>query len=333
MKQRLNAVLTRIRYPLHHPKQLRRTIAAVVVGGFAIGLSAPAFAQADNRYNFLTRPLKFGDPLNTFRNSSSWSEPALPDMTFQAPTPSALPPSSATNSSLPVVGVSRTPGLPTVGGPSLLAQAPESPSYLGNRHVVIVNSADQTTLARVQQVEPGAYVRTFTIGQVIQAGSFQDELGAQRRINQLATIGVYGVTRRSSELVDLNPPSSSWSPSYDNNYPWLSGSGTLLAINRRGEPGSLQPQAFKDAAYFVIVPQPKDQLQTVATQIRRFGVNGFCPVYKLVCQTTTPEIWIRTLPRGSHVAVGPFKNRGDAEQFGAALREVTNFDARVYYGR
>lgn len=76
---------------------------------------------------------------------------------------------------------------------------------------------------------------------------------------------------------------------------------------------------FKDNVYLVIIPASTQDLPAIAEKARRLGVGS-------------ANILQRQEPRGSHVAIGPFQNRGLAEQWSKFLRKG-GLDARVYYGK
>lgn len=71
--------------------------------------------------------------------------------------------------------------------------------------------------------------------------------------------------------------------------------------------------------YYVVIPSRKADLPRIADQVTRLGV-------------TTDAVRPREGPRGSHIAVGPFNERSQAERWNSYLR-ANNLDARLYFGR
>lgn len=71
--------------------------------------------------------------------------------------------------------------------------------------------------------------------------------------------------------------------------------------------------------YYVVIPSRKEDLPRIADQVTRLGV-------------TSEAIRPREGPRGSHIAVGPFNERSQAQRWNSYLR-ANNLDARLYFGR
>lgn len=72
--------------------------------------------------------------------------------------------------------------------PSYVPSSRSSPNYS-----VYVNSSSSYLLRRVQRVEPTAYIKRYGGYSVIQAGAFRQEYHAQRRVNQLQSLGIRDV--------------------------------------------------------------------------------------------------------------------------------------------
>ncbi len=75
---------------------------------------------------------------------------------------------------------------------------------------------------------------------------------------------------------------------------------------------------FPENAYFVVIPASSGELPTIAQRVRQLGVSDV-------------NVFQRDVPRGPHVAIGPFQQRGLAEQWNTYFKKA-GFDARVYYG-
>ncbi len=94
---------------------------------------------------------------------------------------------------------------------------------------------------------------------------------------------------------------------------------TVPVVATQPSPASTQITGrFPENAYFVVIPAARTELPTIARKVRQLGVAEV-------------NIFQRENPRGSHVAVGPFMQRGLAEQWNTYLKKA-GFDARVYYG-
>jgi hypothetical protein len=79
-------------------------------------------------------------------------------------------------------------------------------------------------------------------------------------------------------------------------------------------------QTANSKYYYVAIPASSQDIPSIINQIRSNIVQR-------------PTISTRNQPRGSHVAVGPFKDRTQAEQWSRYLQSLGFGNARVYYGR
>lgn len=163
-------------------------------------------------------------------------------------------------------------------------------------YLVYVDSSQQ--LQRVRQVEPGAYVRWYNGRSVIQSGSFSRVSNAQQRVRELASNGIRGaqiVRATSGQAIPYT---------------------TAIAPNNTWNPSQLR----RADAYYVSIPAPSQRINNIASQIRqKIGRSDV--------------VLARQQPRGPHVAVGPFTQRSDAEEWNKYLRQLGYGNARVYYGR
>lgn len=73
--------------------------------------------------------------------------------------------------------------------------------------------------------------------------------------------------------------------------------------------------------YYVAIPSSSGDLGEIAARIRRLN------------RSRNIQVSQRYSPRGPHVAVGPFKERKEAEEWNGYLRSLGIGDPRVYYGR
>ncbi|MBE9259510.1 hypothetical protein [Dolichospermum sp. LEGE 00246] len=73
-------------------------------------------------------------------------------------------------------------------------------------------------------------------------------------------------------------------------------------------------------SYYVVIPSNSNRLISLGTEIRqRVSINI--------------NVFRRSQPLGSHIAVGPFSDRLEAEQWNNYLKNSGYGNARVYYGK
>lgn len=71
-------------------------------------------------------------------------------------------------------------------------------------------------------------------------------------------------------------------------------------------------------AYFVVIPGNREDLPNIEAEVMALGIG----------QSAVSR---REAPRGPHVAIGPFDDRGEANRWSNYLRSI-GMDARVYFG-
>ena len=117
--------------------------------------------------------------------------------------------------------------------------------------------------------------------------------------------------------------------------------GSIEGVNNRSNYNTPQPPGYFDPSaqnsfynpttpkqkaksYYVIIPQRRSKLSQTENKIRQsLGGNSL----------DSQSYQIRKSPRGYHVAIGPFTNRSEAEQWNIYFRSVGLKNARVYYGK
>jgi hypothetical protein len=218
-----------------------------------------------------------------------------------------LPPVPTTSGGYVVNGANNN----TTNSPSYDFQAPNYNQNNQNnqviqqnneRYLVIVNSNSPQVLQQVRQVEPTAYFRTVSGGAVIQAGTFTRMTNVQNRLRELANYRIADV--RVFNAVN------------GQEIRYASG-GT--GGNNPNNPNPSVSQRRYDY-YYVAIPGNPNELITIENKIRSnigqvVGVNR------------------RSEPRGTHIAVGPFSQRLQAEQWNNYLQNMGFDNARVYYGK
>jgi len=173
-----------------------------------------------------------------------------------------------------------------------------------DRYFVYVDSNNSQILQRVRQVEPNAYIRNYNGRNVIQSGVFNGQYNAQQRVKELEFNGISGARIVNSENMELTsnystqPAVSYTNPVYNNpNY-----------------------QQERRDSYYVVIPSNSNRLRSLGTEIRRkVSINI--------------NVFRRTQPLGTHIAVGPFSDRLEAEQWNSYLKNSGYGNARVYYGK
>ena len=170
-----------------------------------------------------------------------------------------------------------------------------------DRYFVYVDSSNSQILQRVRQVEPNAYIRNYNGRNVIQSGVFNGQYNAQQRVKELEFNGISGariVNSENMELTYAQPAVSYTTPAYnDPNY-----------------------QQERRDSYYVVIPSNSNRLRSLGTEIRqKVSINI--------------NVFRRTQPLGTHIAVGPFSDRLEAEQWNSYLKNSGYGNARVYYGK
>ncbi|MBD2563348.1 hypothetical protein H6G95_22585 [Nostoc linckia FACHB-391] len=173
------------------------------------------------------------------------------------------------------------------------------------RYLVYVDGSDFQTLQAIRQIEPSAYIRQYQGRNVIQSGVFNRVSNAQQRVSELESRGIY-----SARII-----------SFANGQEINSGNRSF--VGDRTNINANRPVS----RYYVAIPTTPEQLPTIAAQIRQnlarfsqdLGRSG--------------GVLERTQPRGPHVAVGPFSDRFQAEEWNKYLRNIGYGNARVYYGK
>lgn len=176
------------------------------------------------------------------------------------------------------------------------------------RYLVFVDGSDFQTLQEIRRFEPSAYIREYQGRNVIQSGVFTRVSNAQQRVNELQSRGIYG-----ARIISF--ANGQEIGSFD-------GSNRGLSSDRRST--NVPKQVSR---YFVAIPTTREDLPAIAAQIRQnlarfsqdLGRSG--------------GVLERTQPRGPHVAVGPFADRVQAQEWNKYLRNIGYKDARVYYGK
>ncbi|WP_334839654.1 hypothetical protein [Nostoc sp.] len=173
------------------------------------------------------------------------------------------------------------------------------------RYLVYVDGSDFQTLQAIRQIEPSAYIRQYQGRNVIQSGVFNRVSNAQQRVSELQSRGIY-----SARIL-----------SFANGQEIEAGNRSFV-----GDRSNINPPK-QVSRYYVAIPTTQEQLSAIAAQIRQnlarfsqdLGRSG--------------AVLERTQPRGPHVAVGPFSDRFQAEEWNKYLRNIGYRNARVYYGK
>jgi hypothetical protein len=164
------------------------------------------------------------------------------------------------------------------------------PSYIpysksSYNYSVYVNSSSPYLLRRVQRIEPTAYIKRYSGYSVIQAGAFKQEYHAQRRVNQLQSLGIRDVRLAKADY-----------------------QGGAISGRTRSK------------TFFIAIPGNRRELPRIVSRVRE--VTG----------RTSIDVRERDEPRGTHVLVGPFYHRQEAETWNRYLQRKGLGNARVYYG-
>jgi hypothetical protein len=184
-------------------------------------------------------------------------------------------------------------------------QPGESNQYNRNfeRYFVNVDSSDFQVLQQVQQVESNAYIRNYNGRNVIQSGVFHQQSNAEIRVRELELNGVLGAKIVNSANIEIKPNNSGQQTAYDNN---------------QNNPNNYQQEARK--SYYIVIPSHSNNLRSFGTEIRQ----------KI---SANINVFMRTQPRGAHIAIGPFSDKSEAEIWNSYFQNSGYGNARVYYGK
>ncbi|MCS6812024.1 MAG: DUF3747 domain-containing protein [Cyanobacteria bacterium] len=251
-----------------------------------------------------------------------------------SPSPSPSPVLIPSPSPSPVVSPSPVPSPSPIGSPSPVSSpspvaSPSPSSYTAQvqqlYREVLNREADAPGLAyHVRRMEQGRTLeqvrqdiqtspegRRLTIARV-----FQQEVGRQP---DAAIVNLYS-QRIGEQGWSLERVRQDIRQNYGQTVVVI-GTPSSPSPSLTGTPTSPSPSLtglFPERAYFVVIPAATRDLPAIARRVNQLGVS-------------TVNIFQRESPRGPHVAVGPFMQRGLAEQWKSYLRNA-GFDARVYFG-
>lgn len=173
------------------------------------------------------------------------------------------------------------------------------------RYLVYVDGSDFQTLQAIRQIEPSAYIRQIQGRTVIQSGVFNRVTNAQQRVNELQSRGIYNARIISfGNGQEINADNGNYRDDRNN-----------INANRQA------------SRYYVAIPTTSEQLPAIAAQVRQ-NLGGLTQDLG-----RSGGVLERTQPRGPHVAVGPFPNRFQAEEWNKYMRKIGYSNARVYYGK
>jgi hypothetical protein len=173
------------------------------------------------------------------------------------------------------------------------------------RYLVYVDGSDFQTLQAIRQIEPSAYIRQFQGRNVIQSGVFNRVSNAQQRVSELQSRGIY-----SARIISFS-------------------NGQEINAGNRGFVGDRTNRnpPRQASRYYVAIPTTPEQLPAIAAQVRQNLARFSQDLGR------AGGVLERTQPRGPHVAVGPFSDRFQAEEWNKYLRNTGYGNARVYYGK
>lgn len=261
-------------------------------------------------------------------------------------------------------GYEAVPPLPAGAMPVPGAAMPQQAPASGQQYLIYVSDTSEATLSQVRLVEPTAFRTSFQGRSVIQAGRFNMTGNAQQRITDLGALGVTAEMAQVAAAVpyysqtaalpnnvyasngDLPPlPDAAFPqapvtavpvpalppgvavvpPTAGNvefgqelNYgvPTAPPAGEIMA------PPTAAPPMTESASapYYVVIPTDASSLGTVSSQVIQLG-------------TPPDRVQQRTEPRGPHVAVGPFADRGLANRWNDFYREAGLGNSRVFFSR
>ncbi|MDF5709163.1 MAG: hypothetical protein PUP90_16235 [Nostoc sp. S4] len=283
---------------------IRFQVFSLLMGGCLVLLadSTPVQAQISNNNLRLAQQVETLPPPVIFGQESPQLPPAEPAQTYQPDLNQPSQPAQVFQPSQPA----------QIYQPEQNFQ-PSQPSQLSQynqnfeRYLVYVDASDYQTLQEIRQLEPSAYIREYQGRNVIQSGVFSTASNAQQRVNELQSRGIH-----SARIISFADGQEIASFDRDNR-------GFISDRNNTN--------VAKVSRYYVVIPTTSQELPALAAQIRQnlarfsqdLGRSG--------------GVLERTQPRGPHVAVGPFADRVQAQEWNKYLRNTGYRNARVYYGK
>lgn len=183
--------------------------------------------------------------------------------------------------------------------------------------VQIYGSSEQL-LSLVRRVEPDAFVRDGK--NVIQAGLFSDAVNARELVQSLSKQGIQAdivpiaktQNRSSRESISLASTPREQPQEESREY-------IPLAVESSSSANAERESKETTRSYYVVIPSDEEEISEMAQAVQKAGVNQGL-------------IQKRDAPRGTHVAVGPFNERAEANHWSDEL-QTQGFNARVYFGR
>ncbi len=163
-------------------------------------------------------------------------------------------------------------------------------------YVVYTEEDTALNLARVQQIVPSAIRRQVGDRSVIQVGAFDSSTQAQQWTRVLAAQGI-------PAKVGLIPTDSQ----------------TPLAPSRLISERELS-RGFESRGYYVVIPSNRQNLTALADQVGQL-MGG------------QAQVQTKTAPFGPHIAVGPWRDRAEAERWSLLIRNSGFRNTRVFFNR
>lgn len=276
----------------------------------------------------------------------------------------ALPGQAATLVAPDSEGTAIAQALPTPLPPLPADSGPAAPAS-GEQYLVLVNGSSDLLLQQVRQVEPGAFVNYVDGRSVIQAGRFSSYQNAQVRAGELSNFGIgaevqatdyagapiavappadytlsYPAPGQPTQSFPNNtvaatpssiefgqaPPFQSASPSSTTGFPppaptSTNPGGVAPSSGNVAPPPVTTPEivnARLASGYYVVIPGSASELQRIANQVVTLGAPNAL-------------VHTRTAPRGPHVAVGPYGDRGLAQEWNDYLQNSGIRGARLHF--
>ncbi|PSN18122.1 hypothetical protein C7271_14175 [filamentous cyanobacterium CCP5] len=229
----------------------------------------------------------------------------------------------------------------------------------GQQYIVYVDGSNPATLAQVRQIQPDAFPTFHSGRSIVQAGRFNSYQNAQQQASLLAGLGLgadvaevpvaysyaqpvpsapsYGGNSQLPALPVVPVPSTPTAPpiqanaapgvefgqppSFPQALPASPGGATLENGPPAGVPSPTPtaPGAGNSSApYYVVIPGASGDLPNISSRVIQLG-------------TPAAQVQNRTQPLGPHVAVGPFRDRGLANEWSNFFREAGYRSSRVHY--